>query len=247
MPEVRRNQPPYVQIADAYRRKIDANEIPEGTRLPPAASIATEWNVAPATAHKALKQLASEHRIRIVDKQGAWVTGRGTDALPDRVLRSGSQQSSELAREEVTEAGLVIPHEYVADLLGVDATAHVVRRESIAFETDMPVTLSVAWLPGDIARQIPELLSAEPLGTTIPSLLEERIGRTFTRGRDWFKVRKADAREAAALRIAVGDPILAATSLWGDAQGNLEYYEYVAREEHVVNYGYEIPSQAEVE
>lgn len=73
IPEVRREQPPYIQIADVYRRKIDANEIPEGTRLPPAASIADAWGVAVATAHKALKHLAEEHRIRIVDKQGAWV------------------------------------------------------------------------------------------------------------------------------------------------------------------------------
>lgn len=240
MPEVQRQQPPYVQIADAYRRKIDTNEMPEGTRLPPAATIAAEWGVAPATAHKALKQLASEHRIRIVDKQGAWVTGRGADALPDRVVRSGRQGAADGDHTEVTEAGLIIPHEYVADLLGVSADSHVIRRESIAFEEGTPVTLSVAWLPGDLAQTIPELVSGQPVPKAIPALLQERIGRTFTRGRDWFKVRTADAREASALRIPVGSPILAATSLWGDEQGNLEYYEYVAREEHVVNYGYDI-------
>lgn len=77
-PRVKRHQPPYVQIADAYRQKIDENELSAGTRLPPTASIAAEWNVSVATAHKALRQLASEHRIRLVDKQGAWVAEPGT-------------------------------------------------------------------------------------------------------------------------------------------------------------------------
>lgn len=243
MPEIERATPPYVQIAESYRRKINSGEMPNNTRLPPANAIAQEWHVAPATAHKALKMLESEHLVVIRDKQGAWVSKTGSDEIESRTKRTRINQVRVIDQEEVTEAGLVRPHEYVASLLGTGVNEHVIRRESIHSQNEEPVVLSVSWLPAKLAEAIPELLRPEPIEEDLPHLLAARANRRLAYGRDWYKARIADAREANALNIPINSPVLAATSLWSDDDGVVEYYEYVARSEHVINYGYNISQE----
>ena len=64
-------------------------------------------------------------------------------------------------------------------------------------------------------------------------------GRTVTLGRDHLRGRAADAREAGALRLPVGSPILAGTHVWSDDAGVLLYGEWVLPPDQVISYEYQ--------
>lgn len=242
-PQIQRPGHPYVQIADHYRQLITAGDLQPGTRLPTVTTIANEWGVSPGTAHKAIRLLAGE---RLVDptQQGTWVLGtRATPTPRDRVGRvhRGDEEPGDVS---VTAAERVTAPDYVADLLGLDTGAQVIRRESITRSaTGSPTMLTVVWVPAAFADRAPELVEDQALDEA--AVIHDRVGRTITHGRDWVTGRDADKREARALDLDVGSPITAGTWLWSDERGVVEYGEYVMPANHVVSYEYSVDASRE--
>ena len=52
--------PPWQQLADLLRDRIESGELPPGSRIPSAASLAQEHDLAPVTVRKAITQLQNE-------------------------------------------------------------------------------------------------------------------------------------------------------------------------------------------
>ena len=52
--------PPWQQLADLLRERIESGELPPGSRIPSAASLAQEHDLAPVTVRKAITQLQNE-------------------------------------------------------------------------------------------------------------------------------------------------------------------------------------------
>lgn len=238
MPRAERTPPPYIQIQDHYRSRILSGEIAEGARLPSIAALADEWGVAPATAAKAMAGLGVEG-YTITSPQGTFATvGKGAAGAHDLAMRRG-QTPGGGNRIVITEGDIRDAPAYVADLLGLEtAGARVARREWITYDGPRPIRLSVSWWSAGLAEVAPRL------GTTDPGDPLEWIrtdaGRTPIRGRDFFEGREADVREARALGIRPGDPVLASTYLWWDAQGVIEYGEFVLPRKRVVSFAYAI-------
>jgi DNA-binding GntR family transcriptional regulator len=66
--------PPSEQIANHLRAEIEAGRYsPDGPALPSVARLSQEWDVAPRTAHKALKALAAEGLIEVQDGMGFYL------------------------------------------------------------------------------------------------------------------------------------------------------------------------------
>lgn len=80
--------PPYLQIADAIRGKILAGELRDGTRIASARQLAKTWNVALATATKALTLLQSEGYTRPLPGVGT-VVSPGSPQGPICVVTDG--------------------------------------------------------------------------------------------------------------------------------------------------------------
>lgn len=243
MPRAQRGTPPYIQIQDHYRERIRSGEIAEGERLPSIAALAEEWGVAAATAAKAVSGLQVEGYV-YSSTQGTFATlGKGAAAGADMAMRRGRAPRAG-QRVEITEAGLRAAPIYVAELLGLDpAAATVVRREFITYDGPQPGRLSVSWWPGPLAETVPRLATREP-GDPL-AWIREATGRTPTHGRDWFEGREADVREARALGIRPGDPVLASTYVWSDAEGVIEYGEFVLPRKKVVSLSYTIDADEE--
>jgi DNA-binding transcriptional regulator YhcF (GntR family) len=110
-------EPPYLRIAAAFRSRIAAGDLAVGDRLPSTRKIAAEWNVALATATKALTVLRQEGLVRAESRVGTVVAAprRGPvreQPRPD-VLRS---TPTELTSERVVRAAIEI-----ADAEGLSA------------------------------------------------------------------------------------------------------------------------------
>lgn len=248
-PRVERPIPAYMQITNHFRREILDGTLIEGARILPIAEIAREFEVAAATAAKAITQLQAEGLV-YTSPQGTFVAAaeKSANAPHDRLRRvrriGRTDGTAETAR--VTAAALVPAPRYVAELLGVDNGTDVVRREWVTTSHRKPSMLSVAWLPPEFARTLPDLLSTEPsTAGTLTSALERVTGRSLTNARDYYEAREADAREAGHLGLRIGSAVLAGTYLWGDDAGVIEYGEFVLPPNRVVSYEYEVSDDAD--
>lgn len=240
MPDIERQEPAYVQIADHYRDAILSGELSPGDRLPSITEIAEQWHVARATAANAISRLQVEKAV-YTSPQGTFVSSDDhiTRTPGDRIR--GPRPVRVASGEVITlnGAGIVLAPNYVAELLGVKPGSLVIRREEITSLRSKPRMLSVDWIPtGNVMAE------AELLGPPTPEgparIIETLTGRHITHAQDHLESREADTREAAALGIPVGSPILAGVHIWSDADGVIIYGEWVVPPKQVVTYSYEV-------
>lgn len=237
MSGLQRPAPPYMQIADHYRALISTGALRQGDKLPTIAQLSERFEVSPGTANKAMRQLRGE---RLIDtrQQGSVVVG-GMRAVPEPAERAQRLTATSGDSTTMTEVGVVPMLPSVGAALGVDADAlnrTVVRREAITTRDDAPYRLSVTWVHPAFAEDVPELVEYAPVNVIM--LIGERTDRVASAGRDYYEARTADEREAAALQIDVGSPVLAGTAVWRDTTGPIAYYEYVCPPRHAVSSDY---------
>jgi GntR family transcriptional regulator len=247
MPKAKRVDPPYVQVMDHYRRMILDGALSEGERLPPVAEIGREWGVSTATAARSIGQLQIEGFVR-TSPQGTFVdtlkpVGDSPRDRMARVRRTGVA-SSAAEMEIVRAAERIRVPVYVAELMDLDPAGDVIRRESVTVAGRRPraepVALAVAWFAPDLAETIPELLNTRPV-PGIVARIEAATGRAVVHGEDHLHGRASDEREASALGLPVGSPILAGAYIWTDAAGAvLEYGEFCFPPRRTLRYDYDI-------
>jgi GntR family transcriptional regulator len=240
MPEVQRPAPAYVQIATHYRDLILTGELLPGDQLPPINTIADEWHVSSATAAKAVGRLQVERAV-FSSPQGTFVSSDDhiTRTPGDRIRGPRPARIGRGEKVSLNEASIVLAPNYVAELLGIDPGSMVIRREEVTALRGKPRMLSVDWIP---TRHV--MAEAELLGPAIPEgperIIADVTGRHITHAQDHLESREADTREASALGIPVGSPILAGTHVWSDQEGVILYGEWVLAPKLVITYAYEV-------
>ncbi|QID36943.1 GntR family transcriptional regulator [Streptomyces albus] len=115
--------PPYARIADALRRRITSGELSPGDRVPSTRQLAREWNVALATATKALTVLRQDGLVEARPRVGTVVAApRSRTAAPRRNRApepepgTGTTGGGELTRERIVRAAVAL-----ADAEGISA------------------------------------------------------------------------------------------------------------------------------
>lgn len=240
MPEVQRPDPAYVQIATHYRDRILTGELLPGDQLPPINTIAEQWHVSSATAAKAISRLQVERAVYSTP-QGTFVSSDDhiTRTPGDRIRGPRPVRIGRGEKVTLNEASIVLAPNYVAELLGIDPGSMVIRREEVTSLRGKPRMLSVDWIP---TKHV--MAEAELLGPATPDGPEHIIGtvtgRHVTHAQDHLEGREADTREATALSIPVGSPILAGTHVWSDDDGVIIYGEWVMPPKQVITYAYEV-------
>jgi GntR family transcriptional regulator len=243
MPRADRPLPLYAQLADHYRTAIRDGELVPGQQLPAITQLAAEWDISVSTAAKAIRQLQVEGAIW-TSPQGSFVSDEDilTRTPRDRITATPPQLSTTNGEHVILLAAeIVTAPNYVAELLGIPIGAQVIRREETTHRRGQPRMLAVDWIP-DIGSAMLAAEATDPLpieGGTI-GLVERATGRTVTLGRDHLRGRAADAREASALRLPIGSPILAGTNVWSDDTGVLLYGEWCLRPDQVISYEYQL-------
>jgi len=242
-PQVERTPHAWQQIADHYRGSIAAGELVDGAKLPGEKVLAEEWKVAPGTVRRALAQLASEGLIHRAGRAGTFVSAHEHTSHAPRDRYYAAKRTGRIyppsERAEVLASELMPAPAEVADALGVEPGANVVRRRRVTHHSDLPVAVSTSWLPGDLAEAAPALLSTDRiLGGTI-GLVREATGREVTSGRDQVSARAATDDEAESLGVPPGSPVLYARTWWFDANGGaIEYGESVSPPGRALTYEY---------
>jgi GntR family transcriptional regulator len=242
MPSIARTVPAYEQIADHYRSLIHSGQLQPGAKLPSITDIASEWNVARSTVAQAVNRLQVEHAVH-TSTQGTFVSADGivTATPADHIRMARPYRVGKGETITVTAAEIVIPPDYVAEILNIEPGSEVIRREEITNLRGNPRMLSVDWIPVESTLTAMGVLDPKPLEGGLAHTLETITHRRITHGQDYLRGRSADAREANALQIPVGAPILAGVHIWSDADNVILYGEWVMPADRVVTYNYEIP------
>ena len=69
--------PPWQQLADLLRSRIESGELAPGDRIPSVVTLAQEYHLAAGTVRKALAQLQREGLVESRVGWGTFVTGSG--------------------------------------------------------------------------------------------------------------------------------------------------------------------------
>lgn len=246
MPEVQRSLPPYLQITQHYRDLIRRGELGDGDRLPSARQLVEQWGVAHATAAKVLATLRAEGLVTTTPGGAGGTVVSVRDVAPAaRDRMAAVRQSGKIyppgEYAKIVAAELVSAPARIAEALGVDPDAEVIRRQRVTFRNDRPVSVSTSWFAGGLAESAPALLVAERLKQGTPGYIEQQIGRAMSQGRDQVAAGSADAATAAALEVAEGSPVLVGRNWVRDRDGEvIEFGESVAVPERWSTYDYEI-------
>jgi GntR family transcriptional regulator len=242
MPRVSRAVPAYAQIADDYRRRIEAGFLVPTAALPTYREIAAEWGVSVQTAQSAVSALKVAGLV-VTSSQGTFVAAdyplERTPAERFRAMRPG-RAGNGAERIEVTAAEIVTAPVYVAEILGLPAGTQVIRREEITHRGRRPRVLAVDWVPAFNRSLASELTERAPIEGGAIGAVERHTGRQVVTGRDAIRGRGADAREAAALAVPARRPVAAGVTAGTTKRRMLLYGEWVIRENQSVMYEYQV-------
>jgi DNA-binding GntR family transcriptional regulator len=242
MPEIRRGQAPYLQIADHFQRLIVSGQYEPGEKLPTLRAIRDEWGVALNTARRAMAALAAAQLVNIT-YEGTFVGKERLVMGPQQRITNQLFPASE--RAEVLTAAIVRAPAYIVPILNLPDRSQVIRREQVSYGRDgTPFMLAVAWFRPELAQDVPELL--EPIPVPTPGgairLIEQRTGRKVVRGRQAREARpiKDDGREGPLLRLEPGTGCLAEVYVWMDVDDVVEYGEYVLIQHRVTENEFDV-------
>ena len=163
-PRAKREAPVHRQISDWFTERIVAGKegFRPGDQLPTIRDTAAEWKVGQQAAQRAYELLASSKLVEMRGRAGTFVTEPRNVLGPQQRVRSG--ELSEAERVLVRSAALVPAagaYAYIRPILGLGPSIpppRVIRREWQTLDSTGPFMLTVSWVPGIYASQVPELL-----------------------------------------------------------------------------------------
>jgi DNA-binding GntR family transcriptional regulator len=231
-------------VVHHIRGQIERGELKDGDTVPSARQLSKDWDIALATATKALAALRSEGLTRAVVGVGTVVNTTNTSHSPtDRAvsIRRTGRIYPPNEHAKILSAEMVEAPAQVADALGIKAGAPVVRRQRVTYRGDQPVSASTSWFDGRLAEQAPRLLQTERILQGTFGYVEEVTGRAIRTSRDQHAADGATAQDATDLGIPVGAPVLRGRNWVLDGDGLvLEYGEYVSAAGRWQTYEFEI-------
>lgn len=245
-PRVERLDPPYLQIVAQIRQQILDGKLQDGDTIPSARQISKDWGVALATATKVLSALRADGLVEGVPGKGtvvrlkdsAWYTPKDRFSSVERTGRIYAPgEYAKIVSSEVVKAS-----DSISDALGVRAGTRVIRRHRVAFNADdNPVSASVSWFAGTLAKQAPKLLEAERMPQGTAAYIADMTGRRAVNGRDQLAARGATKQDAKDLGVKVGSPVLVGHNWLYDTNGDvIEYGEFVRIPDRWSSYDYRI-------
>ncbi|WP_455382082.1 GntR family transcriptional regulator [Salinispira pacifica] len=199
--------PRYLRVYNLIKGRIESGEFEVGHFLPAEPELERLFSVSRTTVRKAVEMLAQEGFVYI--KQG-----KGTKVLDFRATQHLQYITSfsETLREKglsVTHTRLTVvrcvPPESVADQLGLDSAAQVVRVSRVTHAGGKPIALITNYLLPELFPGIESKIAAM---SSLYAFLESEYDVTIEAATDYITARGATEEEAGLLHIGEGQPLL---------------------------------------
>ena len=200
-------KPAWVQIEEQLTERIEAGRLAPGERIPPERELADYLSVSRMTVRQALASLAARGLVERGVGRGTFVRESGTvthdltrfTGFTGQVERSGLQAGS-----RIIEARQCAAPETVADALGLEAEAPMLRIERVRFGGGLAMTLEDTWLPAD---RFPGLLERD-LGGSIYALMADHYDLGPVSAMERLEPVAARAHDTEHLGVVEGSPLM---------------------------------------
>ena len=206
MAENRRNGiPAYVEIQQAVRRQIQADQLKPGDPVSSERELARQHGVSLMTARHALAVLEREG---VVERR----PGAGTFIAPPRIhfnkLMSYTEQMGSrglAARTRVILCKIIEDEQEVAARLGLPSASRMVKLERVRYASDEPFAMELCYLR---ANEFSGLVDAPLARTSLFATLEHEYGVEIAYADEEVDATAAEGRVAQMLNVPSGDPLL---------------------------------------
>jgi GntR family transcriptional regulator len=205
----------YRQIADDLRRRIEAGELPPGSRLPTEIELMAEYDASRNTVRDARKLLMTRGVVETLPGQGTYVlkprepfvstlTGDPTAAEGEtpvqfeQVRAGGGEPTVTAPRVEIQILGGL-----KAQALGLDDNSQVVTRHQQRLINNTPWSLQTSFYPMRLVHKgAVRLIEATDIPQGVMAYLATELGIRQAGYRDVVMVRAPDEAEAAFFQIS---------------------------------------------
>lgn len=162
-------QPAYLRIADDLRKQIVEGRLSPGDRVPSRHALAREHDVSDRVAVEAVRLLVSEGYVESRSGSGTYVRERpAVKRLTRSWYREARGRSSSPFRADMESQGRAgkwrsssetsAAPPAIAERLGIEQGADVMRTRYVFLADEQPVMLSTSWEPLAITRGTPVML-----------------------------------------------------------------------------------------
>lgn len=200
-------RPLYAQVKDLMRARLSDGSWKPGRLLPSEFELAADFGVSQGTVRKALDELAAERLVIRKQGKGTFVAEHDEDRAIFHFLKlladDGGRALPESRMLSVKSARANAVERAALDLKTGEKVLRIERLRSLS---GRPTILEQVAAPESL---FPGLGRDVPVPNTLYRLYEARYGITVARAEECLKAVAADASQAAALKIAVGAPLLA--------------------------------------
>ncbi|MFE4534531.1 GntR family transcriptional regulator [Streptomyces scopuliridis] len=204
----------YAQVRDHLLRRVSG--LPVGGRLPPEAALCEEYAVSRITLRRAVDELVNDGHLIREQGRGTFVT-RPRYALKHRerfvsevtgfftqMSRQGHTVTSEVLAQEPTRAGARL-----AAALDISPATSVIRLERLRRVNGVVHHLAESYVEEE---RFPDVRTADFSATSLYAYLRAHHDVLLARNEIVVGLHECDGREAGLLGVAVGSPLLLATS-----------------------------------
>jgi GntR family transcriptional regulator len=213
-------RPLYFRIAAGLRAEIASGRLSVGMRIPPIASLARSYSVAPVTIREALRLLSEEGLIKSRQGSGTFVTERAVNARiePQDLNWPPHAATANQWRPRLLQADDIAPPLLSGDGVPVANYRRMLRVH--VDETGSPVRLVELFLDRRYHDKAPHRFKKE----MVLAVLEELHGSELDQIRHTFTLTVADAFVASQLGIGTGDPLGRLRRVLTNEAGEVVYF-----------------------
>ncbi len=201
------------QIADAIRTGIGTGLADENGKLPPETDLAARFGVNRHTVRAAIATLEHEQVLRAEQGKGTFVVSRRRYAYP---ISKRTRFSAGLSGQARNITGHLLKAEResaspeIAERLGLQPGAELVRLESLGSADGLPVSRATSWFDAGPYGGIGELV--EETGSVTKALI--RLGvDDYLRQSTSIEATHADDQDAADLQLSPGAIVIVARAV----------------------------------
>lgn len=211
-------------IAQGLRDAIARGDYQPGDKLPSERTLASQHHAARNTAREAIAQLRREGLVTAEHGRGVFVrekprwmrfgrrrysaTMRATNWLGPFGAEAAAQGKT--PHVDVPSIARITAPSHVADRLGIEPDADVVRRENWYFADDEPMQIGVTFAPWSIVEGTP-VADSEDMGPAGIYGQFDALGHVITSIREEITARMPTSEEAERLQVPDGVPVI---DLW---------------------------------
>jgi GntR family transcriptional regulator len=204
MPPSAHAKPAWIRIEEQLAERIRSGRLLPGERIAPERELAERLGVSRMTVRQALASLAARGLVDRGVGRGTFVRRIEHDltrvaGFTEEVERQGLE-----AGAQILAAGEHAAPGEVAQALGIDTGAPVVRLERVRLGGKQPMTLEDTWVP---LGRFPGLLEHD-LSGSLYALMREHYDRAPVSATERLEPVAARSHEAAVLGVPEGSPLM---------------------------------------